>query len=108
MFGINTKRRNYFVNREVQMQFAALLVFVGLLTSIQLFASIFVLDSNLEQEAARYGLDQDPVTLSFIIVQQKAMLILIRFFSCISGSSRLALLVSFLGFFGKHLYHLDS
>ena len=69
------KRRNYLINKEFQLQFIALLVFAAMLASIQLIAAVLILDSNVEQEAASYGLTADPVVLSFIIIKHKEMLI---------------------------------
>lgn len=68
------KRRNYFVNKEVQVRFAATLVFISLLTSLQLVAYIAFADNNLVAKAAKYGLTQNELMFSFIIVQQKDLL----------------------------------
>ncbi len=69
------RRRRYFINKEIQIRFAALLVFIAMLTAIQLLAYMLLVDNNVVDEAAKYGLDKNPIALSFIIVQQKALLL---------------------------------
>ena len=75
MAGKNYKRKKFLIDKNIQRRFAGLLVMVALITSLQLVVYILVVDNNIHTEAAKYGLDEDPVLISFIIVQQKAVLV---------------------------------
>jgi methyl-accepting chemotaxis protein len=93
----HNKRRTYLVNKEVQLRFAALLVFISLLTAIQLYVCIAFIDSDLVSQAAKYGLTNDQTVLSFILLQNKRLLIQVLAFLVFN-----MFLVGVFGFFFSH------
>lgn len=102
------KRRSYLVNKEVQLRFAALLVFISLITAVLLVASIAFLDNDVIQQAGKFGLADNQVLVSFIILQQKNLLL--RLISMLVINM---ILVALFGFFFSHriagpVYHMEK
>jgi nitrogen fixation/metabolism regulation signal transduction histidine kinase len=103
----NYKRRNYFINKEVQIRFAALLVMISLITSAQLLAYILFIDTNITEQAAKFGLAENQMMVSFITVKQKQWLLTL--IGYLVGNM---LLVGLFGLFFSHrisgpVYHME-